>query len=121
MRPIPIELRNQLNHDKFYKKCSRCDKTCKGRITFEHVFIYAGRQINEPWAIIPLCAYHHSVDLFQDNGVLDKEINQWIALNRGTTQDFNKYPRFNFQRLKEYLNNKYGTSNNGETHSKVDS
>lgn len=77
----------------YYKSCARESFDCQGRITFEHAVIYAGRQLQEEWAIIPICAYHHAVDEFQDGGDLDKEINYFIALMRATPDDFEKYPR----------------------------
>ena len=93
MRPIPQKLKDQIKADPYYKKCARKGDDCKGRITWEHVFIYKGRQINEKWAIIPLCAYHHSVDEFQDGKGLDKRMNERIAIKRAIKEDLEKYPR----------------------------
>ena len=85
---MPAKLRKQLSTDPFMSKCARKellqDHTCQGRITWEHVFIFAGKQIQEDWAIIPLCELAHSVNRFQDSGILNKQINKWIALNRAT-------------------------------------
>ena len=51
--------------------------TCRGRKnTIEHVF---GRKNEELWNCITLCAYHHSVDEYQDGGGLNKEINKYYA------------------------------------------
>ncbi len=91
MRPISPKLRRQIAEDPYMKVCARSDYDCKGRITWEHAFIYAGRQINEAWAIIPLCEYHHL------GKGLNKKINQEIALNRATEQDLNKYPKKQFK------------------------
>lgn len=77
----------------FYRTCARYSQQCEGRITFEHAVIYAGRQVQEEWAIIPLCAFHHAVDQFQDGGDLKKDLNLMIALMRATEEDFAKYPR----------------------------
>lgn len=105
MRPIPIKMREQMANDEYYKRCARervfQDHVCKGRITFEHCFVYAGRQINEVWAIIPLCEYAH----FE---ILDKNKNQYISLKRATDDELDKYPRFNWQVSKDYLSAKYG-------------
>lgn len=84
MRKIPEKLKKEILSDPDYKTCTRKDHDCDGRITWEHAIIYAGKQLNEKWAIIPLCAYHHSVDFHQDGDGLNKEINVWIALNRAT-------------------------------------
>jgi len=103
MRPIPTKLKKELENDPYYKQCSRhSDGDCDGRITWEHAFIYAGRQINKKWAIIPICEHHHF------GPGLDKEKNQWIALNRATLEDLAKYPKRDWQQLLRYLNRKYG-------------
>lgn len=107
--PIPKNILTEILVDDYYKKCARhTEKTCKGRVTFEHVFIYAGKQIQEVWSIIPLCEYHHDVLSYQDKGDLQKELNQHIALQRATDADLEKYPRRNWKQLKEYLSKKYG-------------
>lgn len=115
MNNIPKKLNNELNNDPEYKVCMRAkifkDHICKGRITREHALIYAGKQIQEKWAIIPLCAYAHSVDEFQDCGILDKEKNEYIALLRSTPEDLVKYPKKNWTQLKSYYNDKFKINN----------
>jgi hypothetical protein len=59
---------------------------------WEHAFIYAGKQINEKWAIIPLCVYHHLGE-----GLVKNE-NQRIALERATPEDLAKYPNFDWEK-----------------------
>jgi hypothetical protein len=108
MRKIPTKLREEMADDPYYSVCSRYNENCGGRITWEHVFIYAGKQINEKWAIIPLCEKHHAVNRYQDAGLLDKEINQWISIQRATDEDLEKYPKKDWKTLKVYLENKYG-------------
>src|SRR5690349_12289112 len=98
MHPIPPRLRKQLNEDPYYRTCARASATCKGRITFEHALTYAGRQVQEVWAIIPLCAFHHSVDEFQDGPGLNKRINREIAMSRATEADRQKYPRLKWNK-----------------------
>lgn len=73
--------------DPYYEKWAREGSDCKGRITWEHAWIYAGRQINEKWAIIPLCVFHHL-------GLgLNKKMNQALSLERATEEDLSKYPK----------------------------
>ena len=48
---------------------------------------YAGRQINDKWAIIPLCVYHHL------GPGLVKQKNIKIALLRATKNDLAKYSK----------------------------
>ena len=107
MQAIPAKLREELALDPYYKRCTRHGWDCWGRITWEHAFIYAGRQIQEKWAIIPLCEYHHAVCRFQDSGSLNKEYNQYIALCRASDEDLAKYPRRDWEQLKKYLHEKY--------------
>jgi hypothetical protein len=85
--------------DPYYQKCSRIDdlENCSGRITFEHAWIYAGKQIDEKWAIVPECVYHHL------STGLDKSKNKLIALMRATAEDLAKYPKTNWERLFNYL------------------
>jgi len=87
MRPIPLKHRRQIDSDPYYETCARANGDCRGRITIEHAFIYAGRQINEMWAYVPLCWRHHLGDL------LDKKINERLAVSRATPEDLEKYPR----------------------------
>lgn len=84
------------------------DHVCQGRSTMEHALIYAGKQINEKWAIIRLCEWAHSVGRFQDNGGLDKGKNEYIALKHATDEDLKKYPRVDWERKIKNLNQKYG-------------
>lgn len=112
MKPLSQKTKAEINLNPFYKVCARNlylnDHECKGRITMEHALIYAGKQVDDPFAIVPLCAYSHGVDEFQGNNILDKEINHWIALNRATENDFVKYYKSDWRQRKVYLNSKFG-------------
>lgn len=101
MNNMPLKLREQLSRNPWYSKCSRKNDECAGRITFEHCWIYAGNQIQEQWAIIPLCEYHHL-----GNGLV-KWINQYISICRATDADLRKYPKINWHQLRNYLTEKY--------------
>lgn len=98
---IPLELKEQLKQDPWYSKCARENKDCSGRITWEHCFLYGGKQIQRGWAIIPLCWFHHL------GSGLKKEINEYISLRRATIDDFKEFPKKNFEQLKSYLIKKY--------------
>ena len=65
--------------------------------------MYAGKQINEKWAIIPICAFHHAVDQHQDGKGLDKHQNMRIALLRASEEDLAKYPRVDWLQRKLWL------------------
>ena len=108
MRPIPKKLLQEIKEDPFYQKCIRHKElTCGGRITFEHALIYAGKQVNEKFAILPVCEKHHAVNQFQDRGYLDKRLHEWVALNRMTEEDEIKYPKVNWKQKREHLNKIY--------------
>lgn len=74
----------------------RKEGDCSGRITKEHAFLYAGKQIQEEWAIIDLCWYHHL-----DEG-LDKKLNECIALRKATINDLKKYPRKPWLQMRQW-------------------
>jgi hypothetical protein len=102
MTPIPIPLRHKLSNDPYYKICARKNEDCDGRITWEHAFIYAGRQVQEEWAIIPLCVHHHL------GTGLNKEINHLIALLRADLDDISaRMPRFDWRKRLAYLESEY--------------
>jgi len=92
MHPSPPKLRKQLSTDPYYRTCPRANIDCAGRIRWEHAILYAGRQVQERWAIIPLCEFHHSVGKFQDGRGLNKGINRDIAMRRAMENDRKKYP-----------------------------
>lgn len=89
--------------------CALKDGNCGGRITWEHTLTYGSNQIDEAWAIIKLCEAHHSVGMYQDNGLLNKEKNIWVALNRATDEELLKYSKaIPYIEKRERLNKKYG-------------
>ena len=115
MRPIPPNLKLILNGDPFMSVCIHNNADCEdefgnkpGRVEFEHAFIYAGRQVNEWWALVPVDWYHHR------GPGLDKSYNQYIALSRlDDIQLFEvqrKYPRIDWFKWKKELTKKHGKS-----------
>ena len=109
MSKIPPALLKEILADPYYKECCRKeDGGCAGRITFEHSLIFASRQLQEKWAILPLCARHHEVDDYQDNGDLNKERNIQIALNRANTSELSAISKaIDYIALRDRLNKKY--------------
>jgi len=102
MRKIPKKMLKEILEDPFYRKC--CITGSKN-VSLEHSIIYAGRQVNEIWAIVPLRR-----DLNTSHPPTEvKEKCTLIALSRATEEDFDKYPRAKErwkQKLK-YLKQKY--------------
>lgn len=108
MRPIPPKLKKEMGADPYYKVCAHKDENCDGRVTWEHTIIYASKQLNEKWAIIPICAYHHAVDRHQDGPGLDKQRNVWVALNRATDDELIAVSKVvNYMRERDRLNTIY--------------
>lgn len=110
MNNVPQTLRKQLAADPSYLRCCLLGyHECGGRITWEHAITFKGRQLQERWAILPLCARGHGVDLYQDAGTLDKEQNLWVALNRASDEELLSISRVvNYVRERMRLNEKYG-------------
>lgn len=99
MRPIPLSMRKKIAEDPFMKHCIY--PNCIGYPEWEHAWIYRGKQINEPWAIVPVCMFHH-------RGIgLDKDFNRYHSIVRASEEDFKKYPRTDWQQLKKYLLQKF--------------
>ena len=111
MRKISPRVRDAVLQRK--QVCARIeDGGCSGRITWEHALIYAGKQIDEPWAIVLLCERHHGVNTYQDRGDLQKEKNVWVALNQATEQELKQYSKaIDYVRLRNILNEKYKNHN----------
>lgn len=84
------------------------DHVCLGRITREHAVYYAGRKIDEAWAIVLLCAWAHEVYEYQDGGGMVKEMGEYIAIMRMTKEDEERYPRKDWEQRRSYLRSKYG-------------
>ena len=113
MNNVPAKLRNkwkQEDKDGVVRTCMRAHEgNCQGRLTKEHAFIYAGKQLQEEWAILDICAFHHGVDRFQDGGDLNKEVHLWIALNRAPEARLRELSKANdYLGIKTRLNAKYG-------------
>lgn len=99
MRPIPLALREQISNNPFMSKCAY--PSCFSSPEWEHSMTYGNRQINEEWAIIPVCTYHH-----RDKG-LNKNFNRWVAISRATEKDFEKYPKRNWWQEKMALHEQF--------------
>lgn len=114
MNNIPPKLRAEMVSDYEYSTCLRhrvlLDHMCQpdpisGKlIEWEHVITFAGRQLQKKWAIIPICWLVHR------GGKLDKEINEWISLNRATDDELREVSKAtDYIHKRTHLNRKYGT------------
>jgi len=75
------------------------------KIDWHHNLIYAGRQVNEEWCIMPLLHSVHEIEKRPDI----KELLNWIMLNRATDEELEKYDRRDLKAEREKLNKKLGT------------
>ena len=88
MNNMPPKLRLECSQDPYYRKCARASEGgCEGRITFEHALMYAGRQVQRKFAIVPLCEFHHL------KSGLNKITNIRLAFSRATPEDLEEFPR----------------------------
>lgn len=113
MNNVPQKLRRKWQDEDRrgeVRVCMRADEgNCQGRITKEHAIIYAGKQLQEEWAILDICEFHHGVNNFQDRGDLNKEKHVWIALNRAPNARLRELSKGEDKvALRAYLNLKYG-------------
>ena len=107
MRPIPPLLRKEMSNDPYYIFCCILDAKCEGKIEWHHNLIYAGRQVNEKFCILPLCEFHH------DNIARFKEVVDVLMLNRATDEELLRYSKaVNYIAMRERLNKKYGKNTN---------
>jgi len=85
---IPHALKEKLKKDPFMRRCALEDENCKGRIEWHHVFIFAGKQIQESWAIAGACSeYHHR---FADRTDIKKRFVH-VCLSRASDSELAPY------------------------------
>lgn len=85
-------------------KC--CIPNCQNIPEWEHSWIYAGKQINEWWAIVPMCTKHHRIDMFfywDDVKYNAKDYGRWVSLMRAGSEPYKKYPKKDWDQQKKYL------------------
>lgn len=106
MNHIPKALNEELNADPFYLKCClRFLGGCSGRIERHHNLIYAGRQYQAKFAILPACHDHHD----QARNKEIKERFDWIMLNRATESEILSISKaISYTQVRDRLNQKFG-------------
>jgi hypothetical protein len=112
MNKIPPPLKKDILADPDYGFCMKhghVGHLCDGRITWEHTITFAGKQLQAKFAILALCERGHSVLSHMEDGDLNKEVNEWIMLNRATDAEIAGISKaINYTHRKKYLNDKYG-------------
>lgn len=90
MNHIPKKLNDEINKDPFYRKCCITGKTAaETKIERHHNFIWAGSQLQEKWAILPVSEeVHRKVSNPLIKGHLDL-----IMLCRANDETLKKYSK----------------------------
>lgn len=104
MRAIPTHLKKILEAMPRMKTCEASWSPdlgpCEGRIEWHHVWIYAGAQINELWAILGACTRHHAA---VSTDPMIKEEFERRSLEIATEEDLAKYSKKSWRTLKKWL------------------
>lgn len=89
MRPIPPKLRAEMAADPYYEVCclTGLKKAPWVKIEWHHAFMYAGRQVNEKWCIVPLEKSFHA----RVHEPWIKEKIDRIILNRADEETLRRY------------------------------
>lgn len=91
-------------NDPFYKKCCISGSTSE-KIEWHHNLIYAGKQVQEKWCILPLAkSIHDKIEIYKDQV-------DWLMLNRATDNELARYSKvIDLKAKRERLNKIYGNS-----------
>ena len=105
MNHIPKKLNDEINEDPFYRKCCLSFLGgCGGRIERHHALIYAGRQYQAKFCILPACHNHH--DMARRSDI--KELFDWVWLNRATDVELSLISKsIDYVAMRGRLNLKY--------------
>ncbi len=106
MRPIPARMRDELERMPRMRACEIGMwhpefGGCEGVLRWHHVWIYAGGQINEVWAILCGCDRHHDM-VKTDRRV--KEAFERRSLEIVSESELARYPKVDWRQIKKYLN-----------------
>jgi len=108
MRKISKKNVEILEKDPFMREC--CVPNCCSIPEWHHALIYSGRQVDEWWAIIPLCRLHHReklyfyYDLVKYN-TMDYSVFWSIRRADDAGIDlYKKYPKRNWDQMRKYYN-----------------
>lgn len=99
MNNIPPKIKSQLADDPTMQYCCIGNLLCEGKIEWHHVWTYSSNQIQEIWAIVGICKYHHDRAEIPEI----KKLIQYHSLSKATADDLKKYPKKNWMQLKKYL------------------
>ena len=88
--------------DPFYAQCCVTGvPAAEQKVEWHHAMIYAGKQVQERWCIIPLLDTVHANE--KKRGV--RQVIDWIIFNRATDEELRKYSKtINYIKRREWLN-----------------
>lgn len=86
MRRLSDEVRKDLAADPFMQHCCICGASSP---QWHHNLIHGRRQVDEPWAILPLCVTHHN----RANEVGVRKVLNHIMLQRAPEDALKKYSK----------------------------
>jgi len=99
---IPDAVRDELSKSDFMKVCCFCGND---KPQWHHNLIHGGRQVQEVWAILPLCKSCHD----QVNIKSFRRLADWVMWNRAPHEAIDKYSNvLNYKAHKEHLNSMFG-------------
>lgn len=115
MRHLPKKLKQEILADDYYRRCCLTYLDNKDtKIDWHHAWEYAGKQINEKWAIMPVCWRKHSPLGDEDsvhNCKKTDEYVKYLSLLRADLNDLQRrYPKKDWQREFDYLKSRYEKS-----------
>lgn len=104
MRAIPLKMRQDLEDLPRMKYCTLKPLegvygACSGRVEWHHVWTYAGRQINETWAILSACHQHH--EMVKEQKAIRMAFETASLLLAG--DELAKYPKKEWAQIKKSL------------------
>lgn len=113
MRVISQKVKKKILADPFYSRCCITGlSSAEAKIDWHHNLIYAGRQVDEKWTILPLAETYFGLNFHKYHQGISPAVQErmdWIMLNRGTDEDLKKYSKcVDLMTKRKKLNDKYG-------------
>ena len=108
MNHMPMRLRAELERDPFMSLCIHRHYNykviaCSGGVPeWHHVWRYAGRQIQERFAVVPVCCELHR------NEQRDRDFIRWVSLNKASEEELARYPRIDWAVIRANLDETFG-------------
>ena len=105
MTPIPPAVRGVLAGLRRMKRCALAPlqglyEPCEGRVEWHHAFLYAGKRIQEVWAIVGACHHHH--DMVKSQRAVQMAF-ETASIKLASEADLAEYPRKNWKQIKKSL------------------